>query len=204
LFAAGEVAGGLHGSNRLGGNSLSDLLVFGQRAGAAAAAAALSDGSPAALPTAFLEEVLAALEAPFGRSSGEDPNRLHDDLKETMQSRVGIFRTAADLESAIGRIEELTARWADVRVTGPRAFNPAFDLVFELRNMLTVSEAIARSALLRTESRGAHSRLDHPAASDEWHDVNVTVVREGDSMRLSLTPTVTLPEHLRELVDVKA
>jgi succinate dehydrogenase / fumarate reductase flavoprotein subunit len=190
----------MHGSNRLGGNSLSDLLVFGQRAGEAAAASALGNGHPTSLPDAWVAESVAALDEPFERTEGEDPHRLHEDLQGVMQTLVGIFRTREDLEAAIVRLDEIEARWPHVRVTGPRSFNSTWDLVFELRNMLTASEAVARSALLREESRGAHSRLDFPAASGEWDHVNVAVGRDGDDMAVRLTETVTLPDDLRVLV----
>jgi succinate dehydrogenase / fumarate reductase flavoprotein subunit len=203
LFAAGEVAAGLHGANRLGGNSLTDLVVFGRRAGEAAIEAARASRRREQLPEDFMAESLAALEAPFERTSGEDPNRLHEELKATMQSLVGIFRTAADLEAALVRIAGYQRRWAGLKVHGSRSFNPAFDLVFELRSMLAVSEAIARSALERTESRGAHSRLDHPSTSPDWETVNVAVRREGDAMRVERTPTISLPDELRALVSAK-
>jgi succinate dehydrogenase / fumarate reductase flavoprotein subunit len=207
LFAAGEVAAGLHGSNRLGGNSLTDLLVFGRRAGEAAAAAAASsagDGEPPpALPDAFVAESMAAMAAPFERTSGEDPNGLHRELQQTMSGLVGIFRTEADLDEAIARLGEYRERWHALRVTGPRRFNPGWDLVFELRNMLTVSEAIARSARERTESRGAHSRIDHVGMREAWDGVNVTARREGDAMTVRTTPTVPLRDELRSLVVVK-
>ena len=200
LFAAGEVAAGLHGSNRLGGNSLTDLLVFGRRAGEAAAEEAASGPALMDLPADFVEESLAALATPFERASGEDPNRLHEELQETMSSLVGIFRTERELATALDRIEGYQARWHGLRVSGPRPFNPAWDLVFELRNMLTVAEAIARSALERTESRGAHSRLDHPGPSEHWDAVNVATRREGDAMSVRQTPTVELPVELRQYV----
>ena len=152
----------MHGANRLGGNSLSDLLVFGQRTGAAAAAdAATLDEVPQVDPVQ-IRAALDELAAPLAARPGEDPYRLHEELKEIMQSLVGIFRTEADLHEAIGRLAGLYARWPDVRVAGGRAYNPGWGLVFELRNMLVVSEAIARSARQRKESRGAHSRLDFP------------------------------------------
>jgi len=198
LYAAGEVAAGLHGSNRLGGNSLTDLLVFGRRAGEAASEAAAEAAPPDELPAGFVAESLDALAAPFDRTEGGDPNRLHAELQETMSSLVGIFRTEADLSAAIDRIDEYKARWQSLRVAGPRRFNPAWDLVFELRNMLTVSEAIARSALERTESRGAHSRLDHVGMRSEWDDRNVAVRRDGDAMLVSQTPTLELPAELRQ------
>jgi len=145
-----------------------------------------------------VEESVEAMYAPFERAGGEDPNRLHEELQATMSSLVGIFRLESDLERAIHRIEGYKERWAGLRVTGPRRFNPAWDLVFELRNMLTVSEAIARSALERQESRGAHSRLDYVGTREEWDVVNVTTSREGDAMSVRRTPIVELPDELRE------
>jgi succinate dehydrogenase / fumarate reductase flavoprotein subunit len=196
LFAAGEVAAGLHGSNRLGGNSLTDLLVFGRRAGEAAAADSLTTPAVEALDPAFVEESVEAMFAAFERDTGEDPNRLHADLQATMSSLVGIFREAGDLDQAIARIEGFKERWRGLRVTGPRRFNPAWDLVFELRSMLVVSEAIARSALEREESRGAHSRLDFVGMRDGWDTVNVTTRRDGEAMSVSRTPVVELPREL--------
>jgi succinate dehydrogenase / fumarate reductase, flavoprotein subunit len=198
LYAAGEVAAGLHGSNRLGGNSLTDLLVFGRRAGEAASEAAAAADPVDALAPAFVEESLEAMYLPFERSSGEDPNRLHAELQATMSSLVGIFRVESDLAEAIERIEGYKERWHDLHVQGPRRFNPGWDLVFELRNMLTVSEAIARSALERTESRGAHSRLDHPEMAEAWDVVNVATRRDGEGMAVRRTPVVEVPAELRQ------
>jgi len=205
LYAAGEVAAGLHGSNRLGGNSLTDLLVFGRRAGEAAAeaAAAASGTAPQELDPRFVDESIAAMYEPFERPSGEDPNRLHEELQATMSSLVGIFREEADLREAIDRIEGYKERWGGLRVTGPRRFNPAWDLYFELRSMLIVSEAIARSALEREESRGAHSRLDFPGSSEEWDKVNVAVSRDGEGMDARTTPVVELPAELAEYIVAK-
>jgi succinate dehydrogenase / fumarate reductase flavoprotein subunit len=203
LYAAGEVAAGLHGSNRLGGNSLTDLLVFGRRAGEAAVEATAGMSAPPELPADFVDESVAAMLAPLERR-GEDPNRLHADLQETMSSLVGIFRTEADLRTAITRIEGYKERWNGLAVSGPRRFNPAWDLVFELRNMLAVSEAIARSALERTESRGAHSRLDHPGMGTEWDVLNVAVRREGEAMTVRQTPTREFPPELRRYVTAGA
>ena len=199
LYAAGEVAAGLHGSNRLGGNSLTDLLVFGRRAGEAAVEATPTGSAPADLPDGFVAESLAAMAAPFERR-GEDPNRLHAELQATMSSLVGIFRTESDLSTAIARLEGYKERWRGLGVTGPRRFNPGWDLVFELRNMLAVSEAIARSALKRTESRGAHSRLDHVGMEPEWDVVNVAVGRRDGAMVVRQTPTQDFPAELRQYV----
>ena len=200
LYAAGEVAGGMHGANRLGGNSLSDLLVFGRRTGAAAAAeAAAIDEVPQVDPV----QVRAAtdeLAAPLGAGPGEDPYRLHEELQATMQSLVGIFRTDADLHEAIGRLAGLHARWSDIRIEGGRTYNPGWGLVHELRNMLIVSEAIARSARQRTESRGAHSRLDHPDPAPAWGRKNSVVRRAGDRMKVTTSPVPRLPDELRSLI----
>jgi succinate dehydrogenase / fumarate reductase flavoprotein subunit len=203
LYAAGEVAAGLHGSNRLGGNSLTDLLVFGRRAGEAAAAAAAMSPAVEELDPGFVDESIEAMFAPFERASGEDPNRLHEELQRTMSSLVGIFRLESDLSQAIGRIESYKQRWHGLRVTGPRRFNPGWDLVFELRNMLVVSEAIARSALERQESRGAHSRLDYVGAREAWDVVNVTTHRMGDVMSVEQTPVVELAAELAEHLGTK-
>jgi succinate dehydrogenase flavoprotein subunit len=200
LFAAGEVAGGMHGANRLGGNSLSDLLVFGQRTGAGAAAFATTREDEPWLDPAAVQGALGELAAPFSEGEGESPYRLHEDLQAIMQSRVGIFRTADDLDEAIHGLDALRARWPQARVQGGRAYNPGWNLVFDVRNMLIVSEAIARSARQREESRGAHSRLDFPELDDGWGKKN-SVVRLGvDGMEVAATPLPTMPDDLRPLV----
>jgi succinate dehydrogenase flavoprotein subunit len=200
LYAAGEVSAGLHGANRLGGNSLSDLLVFGQRTGAAAAAdAATLDEVPRVDPV----QIRAAAEelvAPLGPGTGEDPYRLHQELQSTMQSLVGIFRTEADLHEAIGRLAGMYARWPSIRVTGGRAYNPGWGLVYELRNLLIVSEAIARSARQRKESRGAHSRLDYPEPSLAWAKKNSVVRLVGETMEVTTSALPPLPADLRKLI----
>jgi succinate dehydrogenase flavoprotein subunit len=200
LFAAGEVAGGMHGANRLGGNSLSDLLVFGQRTGAGAAAFATTREDEPWLDPAAVQGALGELAAPFSEGEGESPYRLHEDLQAIMQSRVGIFRTADDLDEAIHGLDALRARSPQARVQGGRAYNPGWNLVFDVRNMLIVSEAIARSARQREESRGAHSRLDFPELDDGWGKKN-SVVRLGvDGMEVAATPLPTMPDDLRPLV----
>jgi succinate dehydrogenase / fumarate reductase flavoprotein subunit len=203
LFAAGECAGGMHGANRLGGNSLSDLLVFGARTGAGAAAYAAGQSEPPHVDPVQVQAAARELSAPLERAEGDDPYAIQRDLQAAMQSLVGIFRVDADLAEAAGRLTELQARWRNVRVDGGRAYNPGWDLVFELRNLLIVSEAIARSARQRTESRGAHSRLDHPATDEAtWGGVNSVVSRAPDgSMAVATTPLPTLPDDLRALLD---
>jgi succinate dehydrogenase / fumarate reductase flavoprotein subunit len=204
LFAAGEVAGGMHGANRLGGNSLSDLLVFGARTGTAAAAHATTIGADAYVDPFQAEEAAAELAAPLERTEGEDPYAVQRDLQTMMQRLVGIFREESDLDEAIVALAELRRRWANVRVSGGRAYNPGWNLVFELDNLLTISEAITRSARQRTESRGAHSRLDYPATDEiTWAGVNSVVRRAADgTMAIATTPLPPLTDELRALLDV--
>ncbi|MFL5650597.1 MAG: FAD-binding protein, partial [Chloroflexota bacterium] len=209
LFAAGEVAAGMHGANRLGGNSLSDLLVFGQRTGAAAAAFAAGQEDLPHVDPATVRTAAAELAAPFGNptaptADGESPYRLHEELQETMGVLVGIFRTDEDLAEAIRRLGELQARWKQVRVGGGRAYNPSWGLVFELRNMLIVSEAVARSARERRESRGAHSRLDFPDPDPVWAGQNTTTRRSGEAMEIVTTALPALGDELRQLLSTEA
>jgi succinate dehydrogenase / fumarate reductase flavoprotein subunit len=200
LYAAGEVAGGMHGANRLGGNSLSDLLVFGMRAGAGAAAFARTEAAVPDADSDQLEVELVDLAAPFRRPDGENPYHLQAELQDTMQSLVGIYRSEDDLQEAIRRIADLRRRWYRSRVIGDRAYNPGWNLVFELRNLLTVSEAVARSALQRRESRGAHSRLDFTQADPKWGKLNSVVTVDGDAMRVDTSPLPEMPEALREVI----
>jgi succinate dehydrogenase / fumarate reductase flavoprotein subunit len=202
LFAAGEVAGGMHGANRLGGNSLSDLLVFGARTGAAAATHAAAFEAEPYLDPVQVQSAVADLAAPLERAEGDDPYTIQRELQATMQRLVGIFRVEADLDEAIGRLADLRARWLHVRATGGRAYNPGWNLVFELDNLLTISEAIARSARQRTESRGAHSRLDHPTTDDtRWGTVNSVVARAPDgSMAVTTSPLPALSDELSTLL----
>jgi succinate dehydrogenase / fumarate reductase flavoprotein subunit len=201
LFAAGEAAAGLHGANRLGGNSLSDLVVFGRRAGVAAAqhAAKTSQG---AIDPAQVGEAERDMLAPFDRGEGENPYTVHRDLQTAMQSLVGIFRTEEDLTKALGELEKLKARAAKVRVEGSRLFNPGWHLSRDLKNMLTVSEAVARSAQARKESRGAHSRIDYPNADEKvWGKQNNIISRASDgSMKLRQAPLKEMPEELKQVL----
>jgi succinate dehydrogenase / fumarate reductase flavoprotein subunit len=192
----------MHGANRLGGNSLSDLLVFGARAGTAAAALAVTrDGEPHLDPVQ-VQAAARDLAAPLERENGEDPYAIQRDLQAIMQRLVGIFRVEADLKEAVGELAELRRRWANVKVTGGRAFNPGWDLVFELGNLLTVSEAITRTALQRTESRGAHSRLDYPETDDaKWGKRNGVAVKAADgTMKVFTTPLPKMPAELQKLL----
>jgi len=199
LFAAGEAAAGLHGSNRLGGNSLSDLLVFGRRAGLAAAEHA-KRVSHAGVSDAQIAEAERELLAPFSNPSAESPYAVHRDLQKVMQSLVGIFRTEEDLKKAFAELEELKARAAKASVEGSRLFNPGWHLASELKSMLTVSEAVALSALARTESRGAHSRIDFPNYDPVWEKKHNIIVREGVEMKRRESPVEPMPEDLKQYV----
>jgi succinate dehydrogenase / fumarate reductase, flavoprotein subunit len=199
LFAAGEAAAGLHGSNRLGGNSLSDLLVFGRRAGLAAAEHAKKISSPG-LAIAQIEEAERELLAPFSNTGSESPYAIHRDLQKIMQSLVGIFRTDEDLKKAFAGLEDLKARAAKASVEGSRLFNPGWHLARELKSMLTISEAVALSALARTESRGAHSRIDFPNYDPVWEKKHNIIVREGEEMKRHESPVEEMPDDLKQLV----
>jgi succinate dehydrogenase / fumarate reductase flavoprotein subunit len=204
LYAAGEVSAGMHGANRLGGNSLSDLLVFGQRTGAEAARLAAATDAEPYLDPVQLQAATAELAAPLERQfvEGEDPYAIQRDLQEVMQRLVGIFRVEADLDEAIRQLADLRRRWHSVKATGGRAYNPGWNLVFELGNLLTVSEAITRSARQRTESRGAHSRLDFPATDEAtWNGLNSVVAMATDgTMTVSATPLPRMSDELRTLL----
>ena len=199
LFAAGEAAAGLHGANRLGGNSLSDLLVFGRRAGLAAAEHAKGSETSTIDPSQIEEAVRQMLE-PFERLEGESPYAIHDDLQSAMQSLVGIFRNEEDLRRALSEIEKLKERAARVRVEGSRLFNPGWHLVRDLHSMLTVAEAVTRSALARHESRGAHSRIDYPGLDDAWGKKHNVVVKTAGTMALTEAPVLDMPDDLKQLL----
>ncbi|MFD5488866.1 fumarate reductase/succinate dehydrogenase flavoprotein subunit [Streptomyces sp. INR7] len=177
LFAAGEVAGGMHGSNRLGGNSLSDLLVFGRRAGLHAAEYAARGASPSGGPAVSQAEIDAAAAealAPFHAAEGaENPYTLHQELQTTMNDLVGIIRREGEMAEALERLAALRVRASRAGVEGHRQFNPGWHLALDLRNMLLVSECVARAALERTESRGGHTREDCPAMERTWRPVNL-------------------------------
>jgi succinate dehydrogenase / fumarate reductase, flavoprotein subunit len=199
LYAAGEVAAGLHGANRLGGNSLSDLVVFGRRAGAAAAAYA-SRTNARSVDNAQVEQAARSMLAPFDGEGAENPYALHAELQETMQTLVGIIRTEAELQQAIAKLDTLGERVDRVTVEGNRQFNPGWHLALDLRSMITVSTACARSALMRQESRGGHTRDDYPKADPEWGTKNVVTRKHGGQLELATEPLPQIPEELRQLV----
>ncbi len=199
LFAAGEAAAGLHGANRLGGNSLSDLLVFGRRAGLAAAEHANRAG-PVTIDAHQVLKAATEMLEPFERSAGDSPYQIHRDLEETMQNYVGIFRNEDDLKKGLAELRKLNRRVERMRVEGSRLFNPGWHLARDLKSMLTVSEAVALSALERKESRGAHSRIDYPNYDEFWGEQNNIIAREGDQMKLKQSPIPEMPGELREIV----
>ncbi|MFE5656594.1 fumarate reductase/succinate dehydrogenase flavoprotein subunit [Streptomyces sp. NPDC056517] len=215
LFAAGEVAGGMHGSNRLGGNSLSDLLVFGRRAGLYAAQYALS-GVGGGIVAADVEAAAAEALAPFGSAPGgsgggrgaeegagppENPYTLHQELQQTMNDLVGIIRREGEMAEALERIAALRARARQVTVEGHRQFNPGWHLALDLRNMLLVGECVARAALERTESRGGHTREDYPAMDRAWRPVNLLCRLDGDGIALDRTRTEPVRPDLLALFE---
>ena len=207
LFAAGEVAGGMHGSNRLGGNSLSDLLVFGCRAGSGAAdyLDALA-GAPTVADEA-VDTALAAAERPFTamseRGGGEEnAYTLHQELQQTMNDLVGIIRRADEMEMALKRLAELRDRIPRVGVAGGRAYNPGWHLALDLRNMLMVSECIAVSALERQESRGGHTRDDYPAMDENWRLELLNCSLVGDEVQLEHQPQPAMRADLFDLFEL--
>lgn len=179
LFAAGEVSGGMHGSNRLGGNSLSDLLVFGRRAGLGAAEYA-SDVT-VTVPDAEIEAAMAEALAPYEREGGENPYTVHQELQQTMNDLVGIIRREEELEQAIEALGKLRERVANVAVEGGRGYHPGWHLALDLRNMVLVSECVAKAALERQESRGGHTRDDYPKMSADWRKLNLVCRLAGDT-----------------------
>jgi len=202
LFAAGEVSGGMHGSNRLGGNSLSDLLVFGKRAGEYAAR--YVDGLGAGRPKVSKANVDAAAETvlgPLERAGGENPYELWHELQTVMQDLVGIIRRKHELEESLKRLADLRERIANVGATGGRLYNPGWHLALDLRNMLIVSECTARAALMREESRGGHTREDFPAMNPTWRKVNLVCALEGDDVKLAAQPVPSMPPQLMALFD---
>ena len=202
LFAAGEAAAGLHGANRLGGNSLSDLLVFGRRAGLAAAQHAGVAGQ-VNIDTEQIAEASQEMLEPFARKEGESPYRIHEALQEAMQRDVGIFRKEEDLRQGLSELQVLKERATRLRVEGSRLFNPGWHLARDLKSMLTVSEAVALSALERKESRGAHSRIDYPNYDETLGKQNNIVTRDGVNMNLSQRPIPAMPPELQEILGEK-
>ncbi|NYD40845.1 fumarate reductase/succinate dehydrogenase flavoprotein subunit [Nocardioides panaciterrulae] len=205
LYAVGECSGGMHGSNRLGGNSLSDLLVFGRRAGESAASYShgLGGGRPA-VSEADVKIAQATALAPFEMEGGaENPYAIQQDLQQTMNDLVGIIRTAPELQRSLEEIERLKERARHLVVEGHRQYNPGWHLALDLRNMLLVSECIAKAALERQESRGGHTRDDFPQADPDWGTKNLVlrIDAEGTGVDLSHQPLPVMPDELKSLFE---
>jgi len=203
LFAAGECAAGINGANRLGGNSLSDLLVFGKRAGEFAARF-VRDNSLGKIDNEKIDNIASEALAPFesGSSRNENPYEIQGDLQELMQDNVGIVRTESEMQHALEELAKLRERASHAGVIGNREFNPGWHTALDLKNLLTVSEAIARAAIERKESRGAQFREDYPNKEERFGKVNTMISKAGDSsMRLRLEPLPEMPDYLKRVVE---
>jgi succinate dehydrogenase / fumarate reductase flavoprotein subunit len=202
LFASGEVAGGMHGSNRLGGNSLSDLLVFGRRSGEGAAAYVKGlNGRYPAITDAQVEACTKVALTPIENQDGENAYDVHEELQQVMNDLVGIIRKRSEIEDALERLEKLKERAQHIAVVGDREFNPGWHLALDLRNMLAIAECIARAALIREESRGGHTRDDFPAMSSKWRQVNLICSQNeaGDGIDVVEQPMVPMRPDLLAL-----
>jgi succinate dehydrogenase / fumarate reductase flavoprotein subunit len=201
LYAVGEASGGMHGSNRLGGNSLSDLLVFGKRAGENAAAYATKLTRRPKAPAAQVAAAASAALAPFQGSGGENAFVIQQELQELMFSLVGIIRTEREMKKALTEVGKLRRRIGKITVEGGRAYNPGWHTALDLRSMLTVSEAIARAALERTESRGGHTRDDYPMTDPSWGKVNLVVTERDGAVEIKRKPLPKMPDDLAKLFE---
>jgi succinate dehydrogenase / fumarate reductase flavoprotein subunit len=204
LFAAGECAAGINGANRLGGNSLSDLLVFGKRAGEFAARFARENGT-GRVDDGQLAQAAAEAVAPFERAAGGDgdgPFAVQRRLQEVMQDLVGIVRREDEMRRALDEIDRLRERAARVGVSGNREYNPGWHTALELRNLLTVAEAVTRCALERKESRGAHFREDFPDKDPQWGKINLAVRAKGKGeMEVARVAIPEMPPALRQVIE---
>jgi succinate dehydrogenase / fumarate reductase flavoprotein subunit len=203
LYAVGECSGGMHGSNRLGGNSLSDLIVFGKRAGEAAAARAAGLTSRTPVPDADVVRAEQAALAPFDSAGDENAYTIQQDLQQAMNDLVGIIRTADELEQSLKEIETLKERATRLKVEGGRAYNPGWHLSIDIHNMLLVSECIAKAALAREESRGGHTRNDFPGPDPVWGAKNLvlTLNSSGDGVDLAEKPLPVMPNELKKFFE---
>jgi succinate dehydrogenase / fumarate reductase, flavoprotein subunit len=200
LFAAGECSGGMHGSNRLGGNSLSDLLVFGRRAGLGAADYARALASRPAVSEdavdAAAKRALTPFEGPTNGASAENPYTLQLELQQSMNELVGIIRKSEEISEALDRLTQLRERFTRMHVEGHRQYNPGWNLAIDLRNMLLVSECVAKAALMRTESRGGHTRDDHPGLDSSWRKVLLVCRASGGDDDVIPDVTVTREDQV--------
>jgi succinate dehydrogenase / fumarate reductase flavoprotein subunit len=205
LFAAGEVAGGMHGANRLGGNSLSDLIVFGKRAGAGAAEYIEAGDVAGALNDDEIERAVSEALAPFDREEGENPYDIQRDLQELMQADVGIIRTQSELEEATAQLDVFTERVKSIKVKGGRAYNPGWNLATDLPAMITVCKTVTIGATLRKESRGGHTREDYPGADPEFAKFNFAHSSDGGNWDSPIiteeSPLLPMPDELKALLE---
>ncbi|MGP7998113.1 MAG: fumarate reductase/succinate dehydrogenase flavoprotein subunit [Streptosporangiaceae bacterium] len=202
LFAAGEVSGGMHGSNRLGGNSLSDLLVFGRRAGMGAAdyVAKLTGDRPA-VAAADITAAQAEAAAPLERSGGENPYTVHAEVQQTMSDLVGIIRREDEIKTALAELEKLRERVGRVSAEGGSAYNPGWHLALDLRNIMLIADCVAQAALERQESRGGHTRDDFPGMNPEWRKINLVCALDGDRVSITRQPIPPMRDDLISLFD---
>lgn len=203
LFAAGECAGGMHGANRLGGNSLSDLIVFGRRAGRGAAAYASNMSEYPKIAESEIKQAIDELEAPLARTTGMGPYELQKRMHEITSTCFGIFRQEADLKKGLQLMQDLKEQIKTVRTGGGKLYNPGWHLCMDLAHLAIAAEAIGSSALSRKESRGAHSRLDFPDTDEDQAHENTSVWKDGDTMKVTKTPLPEMPAELKELLKKK-
>jgi succinate dehydrogenase / fumarate reductase, flavoprotein subunit len=204
LYAAGEVAGGMHGSNRLGGNSLSDLIVFGRRAGLAAAEFVDGLARRPSVGAGQVESASRAALKPFDAEGGENPYALHHELQQTMNDLVGIIRDPAEVAEALEKLQVLKQRAKNLFVEGNRQFNPGWHLAIDLQNMLLCSEMVATAALERKESRGGHTRTDYPSADPHWGKLNLILSEEDGRVVMREKPVPVMPDELKALFEEPA
>jgi len=201
LFAAGEVAGGMHGSNRLGGNSLSDLVVFGRRAGIGSSEYAQGIKQVPSIDQSEIDVRITEMHKPFSNEGSENPYSIHRELQETMQKNVGIIRTEVEMKNALEEIQALRERYFLVGVEGNMQYNPGWHMALDLEHMLTVAEAVTKAALERKESRGGHTRDDFPETSTEFGKVNVVVKFDDSRVQVSQDQLHMMPPELQELFE---
>jgi succinate dehydrogenase / fumarate reductase, flavoprotein subunit len=203
LFAAGECAAGLHGANRLGGNSLTDLLVFGRRAGKYAAEYAKDRAQFPKVREDQVTEITKIATTPFDDGGTENPYQILQDLQQSMETLVGIVRTKSDLEQSLDTLGKLKTRLGKVKVEGNRQYNPGWHYALDLRNLLICSEAVALGALNRHESRGGHTREDFPDSTPEMERVNSVIMPKNGSMDFRHVSRPPIPDELQKILDAK-
>ena len=203
LFAAGECAAGMHGANRLGGNSLTDLLVFGRRAGKYAAEFAKDRAQYPKVQEDQVAAIARVANKPFDDGGTENPYQILQDLQQSMEKLVGIVRTKSDLEQSLEELQKLKSRAEKTRVEGNRQYNPGWHYALDLRNLLAVSEAVAHAALKREESRGGHTREDHPESTAQFEKVNSVIRTKKGGMACEHVERKPLPDELRKILEAK-